>query len=62
MTYKPFNATVLGSTDFVDTHVVHAKNDLLDHIPAMAILTPIMEIHITKEQAMAFFGLVDATR
>ena len=56
--FKPFNATVVGSVDFVEVHVEQAYAEDGEPIAAMAVLTPIMEVHITKEQAMQFFGLV----
>lgn len=56
-----FYASVLGSNDFTEVLVKRTHDDDGKPLDVMAVLTPTMEIHITCEQAMKFFGLVKAT-
>lgn len=53
-----FEADFVGCEECETVHVASATNDA-DEL-AMLVLTPLGQAIITKEQAMKFFGLVEA--
>lgn len=55
---KPFLASVVGSNECTERYIGVYLNAELQ--PVMSVLSAGMEIHITREQAMEFFGLVPA--
>ena len=58
--FKDFTAKVVGSVAFTEAYVAQAISEDGEHLAVMNIITPIMDVHITREQAMEFFGLVPA--
>lgn len=58
--FKAFTAKVVGSVDFITIDVAQGVAEDGELIAVMNIITPIMDVQITREQAMEFFGLVPA--